>query len=94
MRHRNGSTSRQLPASAFAAAVAEASIAYQIPVDDIVGKRRFRHIVRARQYAMWLLIQRGYSLNEIARRFGYHHTNVMHAEAVVEATLAQKREAA
>ena len=94
MRHRNGSMSKQLPASAVDKAVAAASILHQIPAREITGKRRFRPVVRARQFAMWLLIQEGYSLNQIAKRFGYHHANVMHAEKVMDALMADRREAA
>ncbi len=62
---------------------------YNVSGADILSSRRFAHVVRPRQIAMYLsrvLTLR--SLPEIARRFGRDHTTMIHAGRKIEAMVA------
>lgn len=49
-------------------------------VEELISPRRFAHLVRARQRAMWRIRQAtGWSYPKIGRLFGRDHTTVMHA---------------
>lgn len=50
-----------------------------VPVAEIIGISQRRRIVRARERAMWLLRQMGYSYQEIGYAFSRHHSTVMAA---------------
>jgi chromosomal replication initiation ATPase DnaA len=51
-----------------------------VPVDELCGLARTQSVSRARQEAWWRLRhhpERNYSLEEIGKLFGRHHTTVM-----------------
>jgi hypothetical protein len=63
---------------------------HNLPAADIFKDRRVRHIVRARQEAMWRCSEEtGYSYPRIGRFFGRDHTTVMHACRVHAARMAE-----
>lgn len=51
---------------------------YKIPTSHILGKRRFREVVRARHDLYWRLTQLGYSYHYIASMLNVDHTSVMY----------------
>ncbi len=55
-----------------------------IPVEDILGDRRFKVVVKARQYCMWKARQQGYSLPQIGMFFDRDHTTIKHAVKKIE----------
>lgn len=60
--------------------VEQVAVRRGVLVDEICGLARTQSISRARQEAWWRLRhhpERNYSLEEIARIFGRHHTTVM-----------------
>ena len=63
-----------------------------VPLDDLRGAKRSHDIAKARFIAIYAIRQAlGLSYNQIIRLFQYkHHTSVMHALRVVEATPALK----
>ncbi len=71
--------------------VAQIAVQRGVPVGQLCGIARTQSVSRARQEAWWRLRhhpERSYSLEEIARMFGRHHTTVMagvgaHARRVV-----------
>lgn len=45
---------------------------------ELIGKRRVKHIIAARQEAYWLLREQGYSLHQIGQRLGNRdHTTIL-----------------
>lgn len=76
---RNGSTCTQLRSDIAAKAAQQAASEFGCAPADIFGACRFRQIARARQYAMWLLREQGFSFPEIGRRFDRDHSTVIHA---------------
>lgn len=68
---------RQVSQRTFMEVVNETSHETGVDQQDILGRRRFKNIVRARQRAMWTLHRRGYSYSAIARRWGMTHWTVM-----------------
>jgi chromosomal replication initiator protein len=64
----------------------QAANLYSLSPQQIRQRTRIRHIVRARQVAMYLLKQRTeLSLHEIGQLLGeYHHTTVMYAITNIE----------
>lgn len=75
---------RQVSERTFMEVVKETAEITGVDVQDIIGRRRFRHMVRARQRAMWALHRRGYSYSAIGRRWGMTHWNVMHGVEVIK----------
>jgi chromosomal replication initiation ATPase DnaA len=72
----HASQSPRLPRQAFDRAVSTASARHRVPVKEIVGRLKRKPIAHARQHAMWLLRQDGYSYPEIGRAFGHaDHTS-------------------
>lgn len=67
----HASQSPKLPRQAFERAVSTASARHGIPAKEILGRRKLKPIAHARQHAMWLLRQDGYSYPEIGRAFGH-----------------------
>lgn len=61
---------------------------YGLVVADIIGRRRQRRIVQARQVAMWLMVRAGaLTLQEAAAETGRRdHTTVMYGVRVVDRT--------
>lgn len=56
-----------------------------VPVNDILGARRYKHIVRARSLAAWMLRQRPMSFPAIGHVLGSKdHTTVMSAVRRIE----------
>ncbi len=53
---------------------------HDVPVSDIIGPRKYRHIVRARRDAMRRVsaAKPHFSTTQIARIFNRHHTTVLH----------------
>lgn len=67
-------------------ALETASEAFGVSVKAIESDGRFKEIVGARQYAMWLVRERRngdgqilHGWEEIGRAFGVHHTTALHA---------------
>jgi len=59
---------------------------YDLSIADIKGSRRFRHIVRPRHVAMYLLREQGLSFPFIAKLLGgLDHTTVMNGCRSIEA---------
>lgn len=57
----------------------QVSEATGVSVADILGKRRFKHFVEARQAVMLAASKGGYSLTEIGHELGNRdHTTIMH----------------
>ncbi len=71
-----------------------ASIVYKIRVEDLIGQRRDRMLVEARQAAMYVARRdTRASLPEIARRLGDRdHTTVLHGYRKVAAAIARDPE--
>ena len=67
--------------------VAEVAAAHRLPVADLMGRSKLKHIVAARHEAMWRIRQvtwadgvtPRYSLPQIGRYFDRDHTSVIHA---------------
>lgn len=84
------------------AALAVAAATYECAPEAILSATRVRHIAHARAYAMWLLRQprlandeHTYSLPDIGRCFGRHHTTVLKAAMAHEGRMNElRREAA
>lgn len=62
---------------------------YGVTVDDIVGYRKEKNILKARWKAMYLLHKRGMSFSRIGRLLKKDHTTVMNAVKNYEKSLAQ-----
>lgn len=75
---------RQVSQRTFMEVVNETAEQTGVEKDAILGRRRFKETVRARQRAMWTLHRRGYSYSAIARRWGMTHWNIMHGVQVIE----------
>lgn len=75
---------RQVSQRTFMEVVSETALETGVDPQDILGRRRFKNVVRARQRAMWTLHSRGYSYSAIARRWGMTHWNIMHGVQVIE----------
>lgn len=74
----HASQSPKLPTQVLRRAVSQASARHRVPEVDILGRRRLKPIAHARQYAMWLLREEGYSYPEIGRAFGHKdHTGAL-----------------
>lgn len=58
-------------------AVSTAAKAFDVSPRDIMSDCRLKHISCARQYAMWLLREFGYSFPQIGRGLGRDHTTVI-----------------
>ena len=56
---------------------------------DILQPAKHRHIARARWAVWWVLRFHGVSYNRIGRRFGKHHTTVIHGNAQAEYLMAR-----
>ena len=68
---------------------------YDLSYADIVTRSRFKHIVRARRAAIWVLVKRGNSMPQVARWVGLKdHTTVMHHRDVFEAQASAAERAA
>jgi chromosomal replication initiator protein len=69
----------------------QAANLYGLSAKQIRTRTRVRHIVRARQVAMYLISKKtDMSLHEIGRLFGdYDHTTVMYAVGIVERLLKE-----
>lgn len=83
------SGSQHLTRAAFMEAVTAVCALTNVHHRDLLGMRRLRPMVYARQHVMWLLRGRGYSFPQIAERFGMHHTSVMWGVAQHEKRLAE-----
>ncbi len=76
-----------LPPGCAGAIVSAVCQAFRVPAEDLLGKRRFNPIVRARHAAAWLLLHRPpvglgrkRSLNEVARTLNINdHSSVINA---------------
>lgn len=70
--------------------IAETAADHRIPVDEMLSERRQRHLVYARQDAMWRIRQQTtFSLPRIGGFFGgMDHTTVLHGIRAHEARLA------
>ena len=69
--------------------ITQAASLYGLSTNQLKMRTRLRHVVRARQVAMYLLSKRTeLSLHEIGRLFGgYDHTTVMYALEQIEQRL-------
>lgn len=62
---------------------------YDIPLHEIMGERRHKETTVARHVAQWLCKKHaGWSLAHTGRRFNKHHTSVIHACRLVDASVA------
>jgi chromosomal replication initiation ATPase DnaA len=75
---------RQISQRTFLEVIAETAQLTGVEAADIIGRRRFRHMVRARQRAMWSLHRRGYGYTAIGRRWGMTHWTIMQGIEVIE----------
>lgn len=79
--------SKVLPTKVCAAAVNVAAKEFDVGPLDIMGDGQTRQVVYARHFAMWLLRQMEFSLPEIGRRLGNHHTTVLNGIRAHDARL-------
>ena len=71
----------------MASIVADVADVHGLPVADLMGRSKLKHIVAARQEAMWrirqVMLSDGvtprYSTTQIGRYFDRDHTTVIHA---------------
>lgn len=68
------------------AIVAEVSSAFGYTPEQLMGRRRFARLARARQVAMSALWQAGFSTMEVGYHFGRDHGTVIHAIRKTRAT--------
>ena len=70
--------------------VGEVSEFFRVPVDQICGPHRYKHIVLARQVAMWrLCYETGMSLPQVGLKLGgKDHTTVLHARNKIDRLVA------
>jgi len=60
--------------------IERAALAFGVPASELLGKRRQRHVARARQAAAWAMRQRtDLSLVEIGKTLNREHTTVLYA---------------
>lgn len=65
-------------APSMAAIALEVAERYDLTVDDLRGRDRDRYLSRARQEAMWHMVQNGKSLTQIGRFLGGRdHTTII-----------------
>lgn len=56
------------------------AVAFSFPVEELIGPRRLRPVVHARQVGMYVAVDLGFSRAVVARAFGrLDHTTVVHA---------------
>ena len=65
------------------AAIAEA---HCFTVEDILGKRKFKHLVAVRRKCIVMLREKGYSTTEIGRIMQRDHSTICHALQMSKAT--------
>lgn len=71
------------------ASLLKATVAFfELPMEDLMGRRRTKTIALARQTAMYLLRSVGLSLSEIGAVFSRDHTTVLHGIAQVQQRIA------
>ena len=65
------------------AAIAEA---HCFTLEDILGKRKFKHLVAVRRKCIVMLREKGYSTTEIGRIMQRDHSTICHALQMSKAT--------
>ena len=85
--------SRRLLQATADHAIRSVSLRHGVPLADMLSWKRGKALI-ARQYAMWLLRQDGYSLPQIGKAFGRDHSSVYDACKAVDARNAALRNAA
>ena len=58
-------------------AIAEIAQAHLYTVEDIIGPRRFKHLVTVRRKCIWMLRDKGYSTTEIGRIMNRDHSSIV-----------------
>lgn len=53
--------------------------AHCFTLDDILGKRKFKHLVTVRRKCIVMLREKGYSTTEIGRIMNRDHSTIVHA---------------
>ena len=72
--------------------IAQTAAYFGVSIDDLTGPSRGRHLVLARQIAMYLCRElTSMSLPQIGREFGRDHTTVMYADRKIHTLLAERR---
>lgn len=66
-----------LTTAVFREIVDAVALARNLPSADIIGRRRFKPLVHARQEVMFRLREDGYAWPQIAKHWGMDHTTVM-----------------
>jgi chromosomal replication initiator protein len=61
---------------------------YGLTRAQLTGRRRWRHVVRARHIACYLRLEQGASLKQAGRAFHRHHTSILHARDVMGRKIA------
>lgn len=72
--------------------IAQTAAYFGVSIEDLCGPSRGRHLVMARQIAMYLCRElTPMSLPQIGREFGRDHTTVMYADRKINQLLAERR---
>ncbi|MFC6154849.1 chromosomal replication initiator protein DnaA [Nocardioides yefusunii] len=72
--------------------IAQTAAYFGVSIDDLCGPSRGRHLVMARQIAMYLCRElTSMSLPQIGKEFGRDHTTVMYADRKINQLLAERR---
>lgn len=70
---------QKVPVKEALEVVKAVSLVYQVSPSEVFGRRRFASIAEARQCAMTVLRNRGYTFESIGRAFSRDHGTVVHA---------------
>ena len=72
--------------------IAQTAAYFGVSIEDLTGPSRGRHLVMARQIAMYLCRElTSMSLPQIGKEFGRDHTTVMYADRKINQLLAERR---